>query len=199
MARVLNLLRCIANQFGTMALFYLLLYSFGLKAAIAGSIVFVIVDGIRRLVTGAGFPKLYILTSVRTFAFGGVDLTSATPFMIKYEAVITSLVVGVSFVLGAQGSKPMMQEIAEAQTREAFPDRPDVRFFFQLLTLFWAGYFFLRAVTYFWLGEAIPIDQAMQIRPILGTVSMLVMIAISFQGRRLFALMQRMRLLPVVA
>ena len=199
MARVLNVLRFIVNQFGTMALFYLLLYSFGLKAAIAGSIVFVIMDGIRRRVTGAGFPKLYILTSVLTFAFGGIDLTSATPFMIKYEAVITSLVVGMSFMLGAQGAKPMMQEIAEAQTREAFPDRPDVRFFFQLLTLFWAGYFFLRAATYFWIGEAMPIDQVMQIRPILGTVSMLVMVAISFQGKRLFALMQRMRLLPVVA
>jgi intracellular septation protein A len=199
MARVLNVLRFIVNQFGTMVLFYLLLYSFGLKAAIAGSIVFVIVDSIRRLVLRAGFPKLYILTSVLTFAFGGIDLASQAPFMIKYEAVITSLIVGASFVLGAQGAKPMLQEIAESQTRETFPDRPDVRLFFQLLTLFWAGYFFLRAATYFWLGETLPIEQVMQIRPILGTVSMLVMFAISFQGKRLFALMHRMRLLPAVA
>ena len=199
MARVLFVLRFIVDQLGTMAMFYLLLYTLGLKAAIAGSLVFLVVDAIRRHRTGIGFPKLYILTSVLTFVFGGIDLMSATPFMIKYEAVITSLIIGASFAWTLRGDRPMLQELAEQQTRETFPDRADVRAFFRLLTLIWVGYFVARAATYFWIGEALPIEQAMEIRPFIGTPSLLVMIAISFQGRHLFALCQRLGLLPIVA
>ena len=38
----------------------------------------------------------------------------------------------------------------------------------------------------------------MAIRPFIGVPSLLVMMAISFQGRRLFAFAQRLGLLPVV-
>jgi uncharacterized membrane protein len=199
MARVLGILRFIVAQFGTMAVFYLLLYGFGLKVAIGGSIVFVVADAIRRHHQGVGFPQLYILTSVLTFVFGGIDLMSQTPFMIKYEAVITSLIVAASFGYSALGAKPMLQELAEQRTREIFPDRADIRVFFRALTLVWAGYFALRAAVYFWIGEAFPIEQTMAIRPLIGMPSLLVMMAISFQGRRLFAFAQRQGLLPVVA
>jgi intracellular septation protein A len=196
MRRVLNALRFIVEQLGTLILFYLLLYSLGLKAAIAGALVFVVADGVRRHIWKLGFPKLYILTSALTFIFGGIDLLSDTPFMIKYEAVITSLVIAATFALGARGAKSMMQEIAEQQSRESFPDRADVRAFFRMMTLAWAGYFVIRAIGYFWIGEVWPIERVMSVRPILGTASLLVMMAISFQGRRLFMLCRRLGLLP---
>lgn len=196
MARVLNAGRFIVEQFGTLMVFYLLLYSLGLKAAIAGALIFVVADGARRHIRKLGFPKLYILTSALTFIFGGIDLLSHTPFMIKYEAVITSLVVAATFAWGARGAKSMMQELAEQQSKQAFPDRADVRAFFKLMTLVWAGYFVIRAVAYFWIGEVLPIERVMSVRPILGGASLLVMMAISFQGRRLFMLCRRLGLLP---
>ncbi len=199
MARVVSVLRFIVDQFGTMAAFYLLLYTLGLKAAIAGSIVFVILDGIRRHRQGIGFPKLYILTSVLTFVFGGIDLMSETPFMIKYEAVITSLIVGATFAWTLRGDRPMLQELAEQRMAETFPDRADVRAFFRIMTMIWVVYFVARAAAYFWIGEAFPIERAMEIRPFIGTPSLVLMIAISFQGRYLFALLLRLGLLPVVA
>jgi intracellular septation protein A len=198
MTRLLSVLRFILEQFGTMAVFYALLYTLGLKAAIAGSIVFVAVDAVRRHRFGIGFPRLYILTSVLTFLFGGIDLMSQTPFMIKYEAVITSLIVAASFAWTLFGDRPMLQELAEQQTRESFPDRADVRAFFRILTLLWIGYFVLRAIVYFWIGATLPIERAMEIRPFIGTPSLLVMMAISFQGRRLFLLLYRLGLLPAV-
>ena len=199
MARLLSILRFIVDQFGTMALFYLLLYTLGLKAAIAGSLVFLIADAIRRHRYGIGFPKLYILTSVLTFVFGGIDLMSETPFMIKYEAVVTSLIVAGAFGWTVFGPRPMLQELAEQQARASFPDRADVRAFFRILTLIWVAYFVARAAVYFWIGEALPIEQAMAIRPFIGTPSLVVMIVLSFQGRHLFALLKRLGLLPVVA
>jgi intracellular septation protein A len=196
MRRVLNALRFIVEQLGTLILFYLLLYSLGLKAAIAGALVFVVADGARRHIWKVGFPKLYILVSALTFIFGGIDLLSATPFMIKYEAVITSLVIAATFAFDAAGAKPMVQEIAEQQSKQSFPDRPDVRAFFKLLTIAWASYFFIRAIAYFWIGEVWPIERVMAVRPILGSASLLAMIAISTQGRRLFMLCRRLGLLP---
>ncbi|MGB8839726.1 MAG: septation protein IspZ [Aliidongia sp.] len=197
MRRVLNAGRVIVEQLGTLILFYLLLYSLGLKAAIAGALVFVVADGARRHIWKLGFPKLYILTSALTFLFGGIDLLSHTPFMIKYEAVITSLVIAATFALGAGGGKSMIQEIAEQQSKQSFPDRADVRAFFKLLTLAWAGYFVIRAIVYFWIGEIWPIERVMSVRPILGGASLLVMMAISFQGRRLFLLCRWLGLFPV--
>jgi intracellular septation protein A len=198
MKQILGLLRFVLAEFGTLAMFYLLLYTVGLKGAIAGSVVFVIIDGVRRYVYRAGFPKLYILTSVLTFVFGGIDLTAATPFMIKYEAVITSLIIGASFAYGMRGARPMLMEIAERQIGQSLPDRADIRAFFKMLTGLWAAYFVARAIAYFWIGEALPIERAMQIRPFIGTGSLLVMMALSFQGRRLFALIQRLGWLPAV-
>jgi intracellular septation protein A len=197
-ARVLRAGRLIVEQLGTLALFYLLLFSFGLKAAIAGALIFVIADGVRRHLQKAGFPKLYLLTSALTFIFGGIDLLSHTPFMIKYEAVITSLIVAATFAYGARGPRSMMQELAEQQGRETFPDRADVRAFFKLMTLAWAGYFIVRAIVYFWIGEVWPIERVMTIRPILGGANLLMMILLSLQGRRLFMLFRRLGLLPGV-
>jgi intracellular septation protein A len=199
MSRVLTLLKFVIAQFGTLVVFYALLYTLGLKAAIGGAIVFVILDGVRRRVQGEAFPKLYILTSLLTFVFGGIDLMAETPFMIKYEAVITSAVLAVTFAYSVRGAKPMLQTIAEEQTKQSFADRPDIRAFFVLLTFTWVGYFVLRAITYLWLGETLPIEEVMKIRPIIGSASLLVMFAISFQGRRLFLLLERLGLLPAPA
>jgi intracellular septation protein A len=194
-ARAKELLRTSAFDFGGIIVFYLLLYTVGLKAAIGGTIVFVIADAIRRKRAGLGFPRIYIVSSALAVVFGAIDLYSANPFMIKYEAVITSLAVGVMFALGARG-KSMLQELVEQREGESFDDRPDVSRFFQLLTLMWAGYFILKAVVYLWLGAVMSMERTLQIRPVIGTASLVVMIAISTQGERLFRLFRRLGLLP---
>jgi intracellular septation protein A len=199
MTQIIGFLRFVLAEFGTLAVFYLLLYTVGLKAAIAGTIVFALVDGVHRLVYRRGFPKLYILTTILTFVFGGIDLMSETPFMIKYEAVITSLAVAGIFAYGARGNRPMLIELAEQRTGQRFPDRADIRAFFKLLTWVWAGYFLVRAIAYLWIGEALPIAQVMEIRPFIGTGSLLVMIALTFQARRLYAFVQRRGWLPTAA
>jgi uncharacterized membrane protein len=198
MRKVFEFLRVLVAQLGTLILFWTLLWIFGLKVAIAGSIVFVLVDGTRRILFRAGFPALYLLTSGLTIIFGAIDLYAETPFMIKYEAVITNLVVAGVFAWGARGEKAMFQEIAEEQSNEAFPDRADIRYFFKLMTLVWAVYFVIRAGVYLWLGTIMPMERLLTIRPIIGFASMGCMLALSFQGQRLFDLLARRGFLPVV-
>jgi intracellular septation protein A len=184
-----------AFDFGGLIVFYLLLYTVGLKAAIGGTIVFVIADAVRRRHQGLGFPRIYILSSALAVGFGVIDLFSATPFMIKYEAVISSVAVGCMFAAGARG-KSMLQELVEQRDGASFANRPDIARFLQLLTLMWAAYFFAKAILYLWLGEVIPMERLLQIRPIIGTVSLVAMIGISTQGRRLFLVFRRLGLIP---
>ena len=107
---------------------------------------------------------------------------------------------GVAFAIGAFGTKPLIQEVAEQRAGTPFPDAPDVRRFFQIFTLFWAVYFFAKALLYCWLAWTLPIMQAMALRSILGGVSLGVMIALSMtQGRRMFFLCRWLGLLPAPA
>jgi intracellular septation protein A len=132
--------------------------------------------------------------------FGAIDLWLANPVMIKFESVIVNAVVGIFFVLGAFGEKPLLQELAERRPQGgSFPDRADVHRFFQLFTLFWAAYIFLRAGVFLWLAVHYPIPEAIAVRLAFGWASLGVMLAISFLGgRRLFFLCRWLGLLPKV-
>ena len=198
--RRLDLLRFVLEEFGPLIVFLLLNWSFDIKVAIAGTVGFVIVDALRRAWMQVGFTRIYVLSAVLTVVFGAVDLWSASPFMLRYEAVITNLATGLAFVAGARGNTPLLQDIAARQQSAPFPNRADVRRFFQLFTLAWACYFFLKAAGYAWIGAVLPLGQAIALRSLLGSISLLVMLAVSItQGRRLFFLCSRLGLLPAVS
>jgi hypothetical protein len=117
--------------------------------------------------------------------------------MLKYESVITNLVTCGLFVLGAGGPKPMIQEAAEQRQGAPFPEGADIRHFFQLFTLLWAAYFFVKAGFYFWLAWILPMAQALAVRSVVGSISLGLMLALSVtQGRRMFDFCRRWRLLP---
>ncbi|HBK05968.1 MAG TPA: hypothetical protein DDZ81_08890 [Acetobacteraceae bacterium] len=192
-------LRWIIADFGPLIIFWVLNLSFGIRIAIAGSVLFIIADSLWRWRRGLPFTRLYLLTATLTVVFGCVDLLAVTPFMLKYEAVITNAFTGCAFVVGARGPRPMLQELAEQRQGNPFPDRPDITRFFGLFTLLWAGYFFVKAAAYLAVGAMMPLTQAMAVRSVAGSASLALMIALSVtQGRRLFGLCQRLRMLPSV-
>jgi intracellular septation protein A len=198
--RLADLLLFALTEFGPLIAFLLLNWRFGVKVAIAGTVAFVIVDGLRRLWMHVAFTRIYLLTSALMLVFGAVDLCSATPFMLQYEAVITNLAAGLFFVAGARGTPSLLQEIAEHRQGAPFPERADVRRFFELFTLAWACYFFLKVAIYAWMATVLPLAQAIELRSVIGSLSMVVMFVVSVtQGRRLFFLCGRLGLLPTVS
>lgn len=199
MQRLIEFLRSAATDFAGIIVFYALMWTVGLKAAIAGTLVFVAIDAMRRHRKKLGFPKIYVLSSAMAIGFGAIDLMSATPFMIKYESVITNLVTAAIFLVGARGERSMIQELAEQQSGEAFEDRADLRRFFRLFTLLWAAYFLVKAFVYLWIVQVMPLERALSLRGVIGGVSFAAMLAISTQGDRLFGLCDRLGLLPKVA
>lgn len=196
MSKLRPLLVFVATEFGPLALFWALNVTFGVKVAIVGAILSIVLDSAWRWSRGHAFTRLYKLTSGLTLVFGAVDLVAATPFMLKYEAVVTNLFVGAAFAYGAFGEKPMLQEVAERR-EGALPNTPEVRRFFQLFTLAWAVYFVAKAALYFYLALIMPLAEAIAWRSVVGGVSLGLMTLVSVtQGRRLFFLCRRLRLLP---
>jgi intracellular septation protein A len=196
MSRLLAILRFALAEFGPLIVFWTLASTLGVKPAILGSILFIVADAAWRRVKRLKFTRLYLLISGLTLVFGLVDLASTSPFMLKYEAVITNAATGFAFVAGALGEKPIIQEVAE-QRGEAFVATEEVRAFFRLFTLVWATYFILKAIVYLWMAWTMPMLEAMALRSVAGGVSLGLMIVISTtQGRRLFFLCRRLGLLP---
>ena len=195
--KLVHIARFALREFGPLIAFWLVNGFFGVKIAIAVSLVVIVGESLWRWRRGEGFTRLYLLISGLTLAFGAIDLSITTPFLIKYEAAVTNIVVGGSFVIGAFGKKPMLQEIAEQRGGESLPATAEVRRFFQLFTLAWAVYFFLKAAFYAWAVWRLPLAQAIALRSLVGGVSLGLMSAVSVtQGRRLFFLCRRLGLLP---
>jgi intracellular septation protein A len=196
MRALLRFVRYILMEFGALIVFWAALYTVGIKPAIAAAVIFILLDGSYRWWKKLSVTRIYILASTLTVVFGVVDLLATNPFMIKYEAVITNVATGIFFVAGARGEKSLIQEVAER--RSQFPDRLDVRYFFRLLTLAWAAYFFAKALVYLWLGAILPLEKALAVRTLAGGLSLACMLGISFMGRPLFFLCRRLGLLPAV-
>lgn len=183
-------------EFGPLIVFWALALTLGVKPAIAGSILFILGDAVWRWRKELAFTRLYLLVSVLTLVFGGIDLVSTSPFMLKYEAAITNVATGFAFVAGALGETPIIQEMA-AQRGESVPANAETRAFFRLFTLLWAAYFFVKAAFYVWAVWTLPMLEAMALRSVVGSASLGLMIVLSAtQGRRLFFLCRRLGLLP---
>jgi intracellular septation protein A len=196
MPKLIAAARFVLAEFGPLVVFWALALTLGVKPAILGSILFIAADAMWRWWKKRPFTRLYLLTSGLTLVFGAVDLASTSPFMLKYEAAVTNVAVGIAFVLGALGEKPIIQEVAE-QRGETIPPTRETRAFFRLFTFAWAAYFFLKAAFYVWIVRALPMLEAMAWRSVIGSTSLGVMIVVSVtQGRRLFFLCRRLGLLP---
>ncbi len=186
-------------EFGPLLIFWILLWAVDLKIAIGVGLACLLLDAGYRRWRGLPISRLYLLSGGLTLLFGCIDLFAQTPFMLKYEDVITSVVIAVAFGWGARGEKSMIQGIVEQQQGDAFEDGPDIRRFFKLFTLLWATYFLLKAAVYLWLGEILPIDQALTVRPVVGMVSLGAMMLLSLKAQLLFDCAVKFGLLPKVA
>jgi intracellular septation protein A len=183
----------LAGSFASMLIFFGVLQLFGLKPAIATTLVFVVADSLRRLIWRIPTPQIYIFSHVMALGFGVVDLTVATPFMVRYEGVVTNLIAAAFFIRGAFAARPMIMEMAENARGEPFPAHIlGVKSYFRAFTLAWGLYFMLRAGFAFWTVQAYPLAQALAIRAVVGNVSLGLMALASLQGRRIFEACQRL-------
>ena len=169
-------------DFGGIVVFYALMYTVGLKAAIAGTILFVAIDAVRRHRARLGFPKIYVLSTTLVIVFGVIDIVAKNPFMLKWEGVLTNLAVMAFFLAGMRG-RSVFQELAEQQSGQTFTDPHMVRLF-KLMTLLWALYFLGKAAFDVWTGLTMPLARALAVRQAVGFVGMGAMVLVTIQAEK---------------
>ena len=188
-------LQQISNDLGSLGIFLIMRWIVGLKGAIAATVLYVVVDLIRRVVVKEKITRIFWIISLTTIGFGTVDLLVDDPFMLKFEAVLTNLITAFVFAMTVSGT-PLALEIARTWQTDDIPDRADTRRFFQIMTWIWVGYFVAKAGLYLWAAIAFDTTMAMVVRVPIGTGSLILMILFSMQGRRWFGLMKRYGWLP---
>ena len=195
MSELAKIGRTVLYDFGGIAVFWVLRELVGLKAAIAGTLVFVAVDVWRRRRFGVGFPRIYVLTTSLAVVFGTIDLASKTPFMLKYEGAVSAFVISIFFALGARGRSAIEELMAQQGGVEAL-DFPHARRFFQLLTLTWAFYYLVMSGFYAWVSVHFPYTRAIGIRQVAGIAGAGLMMGVSLAGRYTFGAFRALGLLP---
>lgn len=195
--KLLGMLRFAIENFGPVIVFMLLSRMFGTKIAIGGTVAYTVLDIGHRLWKKQRFTTLYLMSAGMTVGFGIIDLLASTPFMLRFEPVITNLVSAGVFVYGAFGKPSMVQELVEQKRGSPLGDRPDLAQFFVYLTLAWAAYFVIKSGIYLWVGLNMPLDRAIEVRSIFGTASLVAMIGLLVVlARPAYFLCERLRLIP---
>ena len=196
MHRIRALLGTALFDFGGIIVFYALLATLGLRAAIIGTLVFVPLDAIRRHKLRIGFPRLYILTTSMVLVFGSIDVLSKRPFMLKYEGAVTEGIVGIAFWIGARGRSIIEELVLQQQPELDFPNR---RRFFQLITRSWSIYFLCMACFYVWVSQNFSLVHAVEIRQVASLAGAMSMAVFSFSGRFAYGLFERLGLMTEAA
>ncbi len=117
MPRLAAALRFALAEFGPLIVFWGLAATLGVKPAIFGSVLYILADAAWRWRKKLAFTRLYLLTSGLTLIFGLIDLASTSPFMLKYEAVVTNLATGFAFVAGALGKSRSFRKSPSSAAR----------------------------------------------------------------------------------
>lgn len=196
MDKLKKLLGTAAFDFGGVIVFYVLLATMGLRAAIAGTLIFVPIDAYRRHKLKIGFPRLYILSTAMVLIFGSIDVFSKRPFMLKYEGAVTETIVGIAFALGSRGRSIIEELVLQQQPDLMFPH---LRRFFQLITRCWAIYYFCMACFFLWVSQHFTLVHAVGIRQVTSLVGAGAMALFSFSGSFAFRIFQSLGLLPADA
>jgi uncharacterized membrane protein len=193
MDKIKTLLGTALFDFGGVIVFYALLATLGLRAAIIGTLVFVPLDALRRWKLGIGFPRLYVLSTALVLVFGLIDVFSRHIFMLRYEGAVNRLILAIFFALGARG-RSIIEELATQQ----MPDLsfPHMRRYFGLITASWAVYYLLSAALFLWIGLHVSLVKGVGIRQAIGFGGAAVMALFSFSGEFAMRVFRVLRLMP---
>ncbi|MCQ8241492.1 hypothetical protein [Rhizosaccharibacter radicis] len=192
--RIINkLLGTALFDFGGVIVFYALLATLGLRAAIIGTLIFVPIDALRRWKLRIGFPRLYILTTALVLVFGTIDVFSKHVFMLRYEGAVNRLILAVFFALGARGRSIIEELVLQQQPDLSFPF---MRRYFSLITASWSVYYLLSAALFLWIGLHTSLVKGVGIRQAIGIGGAVLMALFSFSGPFALTVFQALRLMP---
>jgi intracellular septation protein A len=184
------------SNFGPLIIFYFCNHFWGLKVALAATVIWTIGEIIFKKLKGKELSQFFIFTATITIVFGLIDIYLQQSIFFKFEAPLTNFVVGLYFALSLFG-KPLIQEFAEQQGRIAGTLSADTEYYFKFLTLVWAFYMWAKSVVYIWVAMNMTLEEGLVFRTIFGSISFYGLLGISIFGAPMIKpLLARAKFLP---
>lgn len=197
MTRALSFLGFALSNFGPILVFYVANHFFGLKTAVASSIVWTLFEIASHRLRKKPLTTFFKFSAAITLVFGLIDLYLQRSLLFKYEAALSCAMVGAFFAGSLWSEKPIIRQFAEAQGRISSELNPDSEYLFKFLTVIWTIYQFSKAGFYAWIASRYSLEEGLAIRTTLGTASFYALLAISiFGAKQIKSALGRLRLLP---
>ena len=170
-------------SFAPLIAFYAFEHFWGLKVAIAATVIVTVAEIIYRKIRKEALGAFFYFIAVTTIAFGLIDVFSEGTTFFKYEPALTNFITGFYFAYGATTVKPMILEFAE-KAKKIDPEKvtPEFVYFLRAVTWMWVVYFIIKAFAYLWLANKpeTSTGQMMVIRTLAGNASMFLMLGVSW-------------------
>jgi intracellular septation protein A len=168
---------------GPLVVFYAFDWTLGLKPAIVASAVFSIGEVAWRLWRREPITFLFKVTAITTVGLGALDIVTASPRFLSYEAFVTNAAFGGWFAwLMVKGPGPLVEELV--RQRPELADRGDLVGLVRVLLAIVVAWHVVTAVAYLWIAARYPLEQAIGIRALFGNVSLVPLVAAVWFGLR---------------
>jgi intracellular septation protein len=197
MVKAKALTQFLFSNFGPILVFYFANHFWGLKIAVGSSIIWTAGELIYNKINKRKTTVFFLFAAAITVGFGLIDLYLQQTLFFKYEASLTSFVVGVYFATTLLGEKTLIQEFAQSQGRVGSEITLDQEYYFRFLTVTWALYQFAKAGAYFWLASRVSLEEGLVIRAILGNATFYLLLAASiFGAKTIKGVLGNLKMLP---
>lgn len=171
---------------GPLLVFYAVDWGWGLKPAIVACAVFAISQVAWRFWRKEPLTFLFKLTATTTVSLGLLDIFLASPTFFSYEASITNAAFGAWFAwMMVKGAGPFVDEVVKQspQVLETVEGgRDGVEGLMRVLLAIVVAYHVVTAAAYLWIASRYTVEQAVGIRALFGTASLIPFLACVYFG-----------------
>jgi intracellular septation protein A len=197
MNKIIELLTFVFRNFGPLLIFYSTNHFFGLKTAVAASIVWTAGEIVFHRIKKKPITTFFKFSASITIVFGMVDIYLQQSLLFKYEAALSNVIVGIFFTSSLFGKKPIILEFAEAQGRISSELSQDGEYYFKFLTVVWSLYSFIKAGFYTWVASNYPLEEGLAIRGVVGNATFYGLMLISiFGSKQIKFALAKLKMLP---
>src|SRR5450759_176156 len=133
--------------------FYGCEHFFGLKMAIAATVVVTVAELIYRKIRKEDPGAFFYFIAFTTIVFGLIDVYSAKTSFFKFEPALTNFVTGIYFAWGAWKPVPLILEFAQKAKKVPEVVSPELITYMRAMTWMWVGYLFIKSFAYLWIAK----------------------------------------------
>jgi intracellular septation protein A len=199
MEKVKSLAKFILGNFGPILVFYVSNHFFGLRVAVLASILWTVGEVCTYRLKGKSLSTFFKFSAGITILFGIIDIYLQRTVFFKYEASVTTFLVGCYFGSTLLSEKPLIQEFAEAQGRIKDKIDPDMVYLLRFLTIIWTSYLFIKAGFYAIIAGRYTLEEGLAIRGVIGNVSFYGLLFVTTVGaNKIKSILAWAKLLPSV-